>query len=80
MDMPLTEVKRLLHLDEVIAGHPARLRKRLQSLRTLERHLCAVRSRCRSSHLTASRIILHEMLAAAHVEANLERALETIDR
>ncbi|NUZ08296.1 Cd(II)/Pb(II)-responsive transcriptional regulator [Piscinibacter koreensis] len=57
LDMPLAEIRRVLgfaatpdaacgHVDELLDGHIARVRERLEALRALEAQLVALRSRC----------------------------------
>ena len=80
LDMPLSDVKRLLDLTEASASdcadvdllvdaQLARVRARLKSMHALEKQLVQLRSRCSGEHAGGECGILHELVAAAHGEA-----------
>ncbi|APW38062.1 Cd(II)/Pb(II)-responsive transcriptional regulator [Rhodoferax koreense] len=80
LDMPLSDVKRLLDLSDAPAGdcadvdrlvdaQLARVRARLQSMQALEKQLVQLRSLCSGEHGQGECGILHELVAAAHGEA-----------
>lgn len=80
LDMPLSDVKRLLDLSDAPAGdcadvdllvdaQLARVRARLQSMHALEKQLVKLRSLCSGEHSHGECGILHELVAAAHGEA-----------
>lgn len=80
LDMPLSDVKRLLafvddpaqhchDVNQLVDEQLNRVRARLKSMRALERQLVQLRSRCQSEHEGEQCGILHELVAAAHGEA-----------
>jgi hypothetical protein len=82
LDIPLTEVRRLLtfverpaqdcdDIDHLIDEQLARVRARLKSMRALERQLAQLRKRCNAGHTAGECGILHELVAAAHGEASV---------
>jgi len=80
LDMPLSDVKRLLafvddpaqhchDVNQLVDEQLKRVRARLKSMRALERQLVQLRSRCQGEHAGGDCGILHELVAAAHGEA-----------
>ena len=80
LDMPLSDVKRLVNfvedpvrncvdVDRLVDAQLNRVRARLESMRALERQLMALRSRCTGAHGAGECGILHELVSAAHGEA-----------
>jgi Cd(II)/Pb(II)-responsive transcriptional regulator len=80
LDMPLSDVKRLLafvddparhchDVDQLVDEQLSRVRARLQSMHALERQLVQLRLRCKGEHEGGECGILHELVAAAHGEA-----------
>lgn len=80
LDIPLNEIKRLLHfveqpnadcgdIDQLIDAQLAKVRARLKSLKALERQLSSLRGRCGAKHIAGECGILHELVSAAHKEA-----------
>lgn len=80
LDIPLSEVKRLLEfieqpntdcgdIDQLIDTQLAKVRARLKSLKALEKQLSSLRGRCGANHIAGECGILHELVAAAHKEA-----------
>lgn len=81
LDMPLSDVKRLLgfvddpdghslNVDQLVDEQLSRVRARLKSMRALEKQLLQLRSRCDGDHQAgASCGILDELVSAAHGEA-----------
>lgn len=79
LDMPLTDVRRLLGLldapseqltdvDRLVDEQLARVRARLKSMRALEKQLLQLRARCSGRH-EGHCGILDELVSAAHGEA-----------
>jgi Cd(II)/Pb(II)-responsive transcriptional regulator len=81
LDMPLSDVKRLLgfvddpqghcvNVDDLVDEQLARVRARLKSMRALEKQLLQLRSRCDGAHAEDAPCgILTELVSAAHGEA-----------
>ena len=80
LDMPLSDVKRLLafvdapelhglDVDQLVDEQLNRVRARLKSMHALERQLVQLRSRCTGTHEDGECGILQELVAAAHGEA-----------
>jgi Cd(II)/Pb(II)-responsive transcriptional regulator len=80
LDIPLNEIKRLLHfveqpdadcgdIDRLIDRQLNKVRARLNSLQALEKQLSTLRGRCGSKRVAGECGILHELVAAAHGEA-----------
>lgn len=80
LDMPLVEIKRLIHLstdkavscDEVnalVRAHLGRVQAKRKSLEELEKQLAALNAQCASGHRVADCGILEELIHAAHGEA-----------
>lgn len=80
LDMPLSDVKRLLafvddprrhclDVDQLVDEQLSRVRARLKSMHALESQLVQLRSRCKSEHEGGTCGILQELVAAAHGEA-----------
>lgn len=80
LDMPLSDIKRLLafvddpaqhclDVNQLVDEQLSRVRARLKSMRALERQLVQLRSRCQGDHQGDECGILHELVAAAHGEA-----------
>ena len=81
LDMPLSDVKRLLgfvddprghclNVDALVDEQLSRVRARLKSMRALEKQLLQLRSRCNGSHGNSDPCgILDELVSAAHGEA-----------
>ena len=81
LDMPLSDVKRLLgfvddpeshclNVDELVDEQLARVRARLKSMRALEKQLLQLRSRCDGAHGDGAPCgILTELVSAAHGES-----------
>ena len=80
LDMPLSDIKRLLafvddparhclDVNQLVDEQLSRVRARLKSMRALERQLVQLRSRCQGEHQGDRCGILHELVAAAHGEA-----------
>jgi len=79
LDMPLTDVRRLLELldapseqltdvDRLVDEQLTRVRARLKSMRALEKQLLQLRARCSGRH-EGHCGILDELVSAAHGEA-----------
>ena len=80
LDMGLEDIKRLLDftskpdadcldVNHLLDEHLARVRAKLQSLRTLEKQLARLRAQCDTGHRAADCGILQDLVAAAHGEA-----------
>lgn len=77
LDIPLGEIRRLLDftdrpdrdchdINRLIDSQIAKVRSRLESLRTLEKQLSELRQSCDAGHKASECGILHELVSAAH--------------
>jgi Cd(II)/Pb(II)-responsive transcriptional regulator len=80
LDIPLADIKRLLDfvahpdadcgdIDRLVDSQLTQVRARLKSMRALEKQLVALRARCSAGRIASHCGILHELVAAAQVEA-----------
>jgi Cd(II)/Pb(II)-responsive transcriptional regulator len=80
LDMPLAEIRRLLHLskdravsceqvNDLVSAHLRRVKAKRKALEELEKQLRALNAQCESGHRVADCGILEELIHAAHGEA-----------